>query len=456
METLRQIPPVNDVLRSPELAEFRGILSLPIVTAVISEVFSDLRQELSNSKNGVSRTELTAELAAEAARRLRLTLSLSLRRVINASGVVLHTNLGRAPLPEAAIEHLRAVSAGYSNLEFDIEKGQRGKRDVHAGRAIQRLLGCESALVVNNNAAAVFLALNTLGEGGEVIVSRGEEVEIGESFRIPDIIARSGARVCEVGTTNRTRISDYENAITGGTRLLLRVHPSNFRITGFTERPSLEQFAELGRRRGIPTYEDQGSGCMMDMESIGISGEPSPASSVRTGIDIVSFSGDKILGGPQAGIIAGKKIYIERLRRNPLFRALRVDKLTLSVLDYVVRAYLRNDLDSIPVSKMLRTPQAELRRRAEAFSQRAGPHASPIELKSVPGGGSAPGAELTSWGVALEFSGVAPSKVEQQLRLSNPPVIARIEAGRVILDFRTVFESEEDQLLKIVCGLSTL
>jgi L-seryl-tRNA(Ser) seleniumtransferase len=456
METLRQIPPVNDVLRSPELAEFRSILSLPIVNEVIREVFSDLRQELSNSKNGVSRADLTAKIAQEAARRLRLVLNLSLRRVINASGVVLHTNLGRAPVPEAAIEHLHAVSAGYSNLEFDIENGVRGKRDVHAGPAIQRLLGCESAIVVNNNAAAVFLALNTLGEGGEVIVSRGEEVEIGESFRIPDIIARSGARICEVGTTNRTRIGDYENAITGNTRLLLRVHPSNFRITGFTERPSLEQFAELGRRRGIPTYEDQGSGCMTDMDSAGISGEPSPAASIRAGIDVISFSGDKILGGPQAGIIAGKELYAERLRRNPLFRALRVDKLTLSVLDYVVRAYLRNDLDSIPVSKLLRTPQAELKRRAEAFSQQAGPHVRLIELKSVPGGGSAPGAELTSWGVALEFPGLATSKIEQRLRLSNPPVIARIEGGRVILDFRTVFASEEDQLLKIVCGLSTV
>src|SRR5499427_6254883 len=339
MEALKQIPPVNDVLRAPELAEFHQMLAQPIASAIINTVFSEVRTQLTESKNGISRSQLTSKIAAEVARRLREALQPSLRRVINASGVVLHTNLGRAPLPEGAIDHLREVSTGYSNLEFDIEVGKRGKRDVHIARTLQQLLACEAAVVVNNNAAAVLLVLNTLGEGGEVIASRGEQVEIGESFRIPDILARSGAHLREVGSTNRTRITDYEAAINENTRLLLRVHPSNFRIIGFTERPSQEQFVELGRRRQIPTFEDLGSGCFVSMSDIGID-EPLAADSIRTGVDIISFSGDKLLGGPQAGIIAGKKLLVEKVRRNPLFRALRVDKLTLAVLEYVLRLYL--------------------------------------------------------------------------------------------------------------------
>ena len=454
MEALRQIPPVNDVLRSPQLAEFRHILTQPFATAIISSVFSEVRRELTESANGGSRSELTAKIATEVARRVRESLQPSLRRLINASGVVLHTNLGRAPLPEGAIDHLRAVSAGYSNLEFDIEQGQRGKRDVHVGRTLQQLLACEAAVVVNNNAAAVLLVLNTLGEGGEVIVSRGEQVEIGESFRIPDIMARSGARLREVGSTNRTRISDYEAAIGDNTRLLLRVHPSNFRMIGFTERPSLEEFAGLGRRRNIPTYEDLGSGCVTETESIGTADEPSAIDSIRAGVDIISFSGDKLLGGPQAGIIAGKKFYVEKVRQNPLFRALRVDKLTIAVLEYVLRAYLRGELDAIPAWKMLRAPETELKTRAETFAQRLGPAAKAIALKSVVGGGSAPGTYVPSWGVALDFPGLGVSEIEERLRRSNPPVIARVEDGHVILDFRTIFPAEEGELLCILQHLA--
>src|SRR6185436_11268837 len=270
MEALRQVPPVNDVLRSPELAEYRDMLAQPFAAAIINHVFSEVRRELAGSRNGASRAELTSKIATEVARRVRESLRPSLRRVINASGVVLHTNLGRAPLPEAAIEHLRQVSTGYSNLEFNVDEGKRGRRDVHVAHLAEQLLGCEAAVVVNNNAAAVLLVLNTLGEGGEVIASRGEQVEIGESFRIPEILARSGARLREVGSTNRTRIKDYEKAIGENTRLLLRVHPSNFRMIGFTERPSLEDIVELGRSRNIPTFEDLGSGCGAELQSIGI------------------------------------------------------------------------------------------------------------------------------------------------------------------------------------------
>jgi L-seryl-tRNA(Ser) seleniumtransferase len=448
MEALRQIPPVNDVLRSPELAHFRDLLGQPFASAIINAVFSDVRRELSESRNGASRAELTVKIAKEIARRLDATLRLSLRRVINASGVVLHTNLGRAPLPEAAIEHLRQVSANYSNLEFDVEEGRRGKRDVHAGRILRELLGCEAAIVVNNNAAAVLLVLNTLGEGGEVIVSRGEQVEIGESFRIPDIMMRSGARLREVGATNRTRIKDYESAIGENTRLLLRVHPSNFRMIGFTERPSLEDFVEIGRKHNIPTFEDLGSGCLT--ESIRFLDEPTVIASVRAGIDVVSFSGDKLMGGPQAGIIAGKRVYIDRIRQNPLFRALRVDKLTIAILEYVLQACLRGDFDAIPTWKMLRTSESELKARAESFAERAGPVARPIQLKSVAGGGAAPETYLPSWGVALEIPGISTSELERRLRISNPPVIVRIEDARVVLDFRTIFEVDEEELLKTI------
>jgi L-seryl-tRNA(Ser) seleniumtransferase len=454
MEALRQIPPVNDVLRSPELTEFRDILGQPFVTVIINEVFSDVRRQVAETGNGAPRSELTGRIAAEVSRRIRAALQPSLKRLINATGVVLHTNLGRAPLPEGAIEHLRAVSTAYSNLEFDIERGTRGKRDVHAGTILQQLLGCEAAIVVNNNAAAVFLVLNTLGEGGEVIVSRGEQVEIGESFRIPDIMARSGARLREVGSTNRTRIQDYESAISEDTRLLLRVHPSNFRMIGFTERPALAEFVDLGRRRNLPTFEDLGSGCLVDMQPIGIPEEPQAATSIRAGIDIVSFSGDKLLGGPQAGIIAGKKRYVDKVRRNPLFRALRVDKLTIAVLEYVLGCYLRGDIDSVPTCRMLRASDAELRTRAEAFAQRLGPAARVVALQSVVGGGSAPEAYLPSWGVALQFEGWTTSAVEERLRCSNPPVIVRVEDDRVVLDFRTISVREEEELLTILRTLA--
>jgi len=452
MEALRQIPPVNDVLRSAELNAFRDILGQPFAAAIIDSVFSEVRRELSTLQNGISRSELTSRIALEVGRRLRRRLQPSLRRVINATGVVLHTNLGRAPLPEGAIEHLREVSIGYSNLEFEVDQGRRGKRDVHAGSLLQELLGCEAAVVVNNNAAAVFLVLSTLGGDGDVLVSRGELVEIGESFRIPDIMDRSGARLCEIGSTNRTRIKDYADAISERTRLLLRVHRSNFQIVGFTERPSLKEFAALGQRHSVPTFEDLGSGYLTGLPS-SIATEPTVRESFEAGIDVVSFSGDKLLGGPQAGIIAGRKIYIDRIRRNPLFRALRVDKLTLSVLEYVLRAHLQGDVDAVPVLKLLRASETELKTRVEAFARRVGNAATPIALKSIVGGGAAPETDLPSWGVALGFPETTPRQLEERFRLSTPPVIVRVEGGQVVLDFRTIFPEEEEGLIEIINGL---
>ncbi len=450
MEALRQIPPVNDLLRSDELLEFREILTQPFVTGIIEEVLTETRSQLSQSRTTISREKLTSTIAGEVARRVRESLQPSLRNVINASGVVLHTNLGRAPLSDAAIDQLRQVSSRYSNLEFDVEQGKRGKRDVHIGRVLRQLLGCEAAIVVNNNAAAVFLVLNTLAEGGEVVCSRGEQIEIGDSFRIPEIMVRSGAHVREVGTTNRTRIKDYEKAITDNTRLLLRVHPSNFRIIGFTETPSLSDFVELGQRRNIPTFEDLGSGCIADLSSVGVADEPIAGDSIRAGVDIVCFSGDKLLGGPQAGIIAGKKLYIEKIRQNPLFRALRVDKLTISVLEFTLRAYLSGKMEDVPVWRMLHASPSELKNRAESFANQVGRNAQTTPLKSLVGGGSAPETYMPSWGVTLNLDGISDAELERRFRNSNPPVIVRLDEGRVVLDFRTIFPAEETDLLGVI------
>ena len=448
MEALRQIPPINDILRSPELERYREMVHQPFVLRLLSDLLSAAREDLVRSGAAISRLELTSRIAEELARRIEQSTRMSLHRVINASGVVLHTNLGRAPLPECAIDHLREGTTGYSNLEYDIENGNRGKRDGHIESILQRLLGCEAAVVTNNNAAAVLLILNTLAEGGDVIVSRGELVEIGGSFRIPDIMSKSGARLREAGTTNRTRIKDYEAAITENTRLLLRVHPSNFRMVGFTERPTLEEFVALGHKHKLPTCEDLGSGCLADF-----SDEPLVGSSLTAGVDVVCFSGDKLLGGPQAGIIAGQKLLLERIRRNPLFRALRVDKLTLSALESVLGLYLAGRLDEIPVWRMLRLRSEELKKRAEALEARSGGRATATELASLVGGGSAPEFPLPSWGVAVEIDGVSSTELEKRFRNADPPVVVRIEKGRVILDLRTVMPGEEEILFDSICKL---
>jgi L-seryl-tRNA(Ser) seleniumtransferase len=454
MEALKQIPPVNDILLSPELSGFGSILSQPFVARFLKAVLSDTRKRVVAGELAASRKELTSTIAAELAVRLNDFLTPSLRRVINASGVVLHTNLGRAPLPASALDYLKDVSRGYSNLEFHIEKGGRGKRDSHLERLFGELLGSEAAIVVNNNAFAVLLVLNSLAEGGEVIASRGEQVEIGGSFRIPEVMEKSGAVLREVGTTNRTRIGDFDAAINSDTRLLLRVHPSNFRVIGFTENPSVEEFADLGRRRGITTFEDLGSGCLVDMNQIGVSDEPLVGDSIRAGVDVVCFSGDKLLGGPQAGIIAGRKALIGRIRDNPWFRALRADKMTLSVLEMVLLTYLKGEVRQIPVWRMLLAGEDELKDRADAFVRRAGDSVSAVKLTSLVGGGSAPEATLPSWGVTVRIDGVSEAETERRFRNANPAVIVRMEDHRVVLDMRTVAREEEDELIGILKAIS--
>jgi L-seryl-tRNA(Ser) seleniumtransferase len=380
--------------------------------------------------------------------------------VINATGVILHTNLGRAPLTEAAVEEFRRTATQYSNLEYDLEVGARGKRDVHAEELLTRLIGAESAIVVNNCAAAIFAILAALARGGEVIVSRGELIEIGDGFRIPEIMEYSGAFLREVGTTNRTKLADYENAINEKTRLLLRVHPSNFTVTGFTDKPSLEDLVALSQRTGLPLVEDLGSGCLADLSEHGIT-EPTVRQSIEAGVGIVTFSGDKLLGGPQAGIIAGKKEWIALVRRHPLFRALRVDKLTIAALEATLGAYLRAAWDEIPALRMIRMTPQELKRRAENFLRELRPELPLDEVEmeivdgtSLVGGGSTPSQSLPSKVIRIASARYSAAKLEQRLRRapSGISVIARIEDDRLILDLRTVFPSQEPLLVKTLAA----
>ena len=344
-ELLRQLPSIDELLRSAELAALIEREGRTAVTDASRAVLLRLRQEVSAGRLDGERLQLAlGNLSAPIEKQLRSELKYSLVPVVNATGVVLHTNLGRAPLGSSAIEHLVQVATQYSNLEFDIEAGERGKRDVHAQRLLERIFAevreeATSTVVVNNNAAAVLLVLNALAEGGEVVVSRGELVEIGGSFRIPDVMSKSGATLREVGTTNRTRIADYEQVINERTKMLLRVHRSNFEIVGFTEQPSLEQLVALGRKHKIPVVEDQGSGALVELAEFGIGGEGNVFDSLRAGVDVVTYSGDKMLGGPQAGLLTGRADLIATIRRNPLFRALRVDKLTYAMLEATLLSY---------------------------------------------------------------------------------------------------------------------
>ena len=365
----------------------------------------------------------------------------SLVRVINATGVILHTNLGRAPLGRFT------PLEGYSNLEYDLNQGKRGKRDTHVAGSLERLTG-HPAIAVNNNAAAVLLALNEFAQGGEVIVSRGELIEIGDGFRIPDIMASSGATLREVGTTNRTHIDDYRDAITDRTRLLLRVHPSNFHMQGFTAKPSLQELAALARERGLPLYEDLGSGCIIDLKPFGID-EPLVRDSLAAGVNLVSFSCDKLLGGPQAGILAGDGDLVKRLRKNPMFRALRLDKLVTQALETTLRHLLFEQWDLIPALRMLRMSPADIRGRAKRICSKVD-GLEVIEGKSVAGGGSTPEQSLPTWLLALPGDAM---EQERRLRTHSPPVIGRIENDRLVLDLRTVLPQEEADLIRALNSL---
>jgi L-seryl-tRNA(Ser) seleniumtransferase len=479
-EHLRSLPSIERLLACPAAARWSTRLGRDRVRDLLREILDELRQPVASSQwpvasshslagnqssappNGKPTTDvIIEEIERRLDARAAASAQPSLRRVINATGVILHTNLGRAPLAAQAVAAIAEVASHYTNLEYDLSKGERGARESHCHQLLARLAGSQAAIVANNNAAAVMLVLNTLAEGGEVIVSRGELIEIGGSFRIPDVMTKSGARLREVGTTNRTRIEDYAQAINDHTRLILRVHPSNYRIVGFTERPTVAAIAELAERAGLPSFEDLGSGCLVDLAPYGIKDEPVVAHSLRAGISVVSFSGDKMLGGPQAGIIAGKPDIIERVRRNPLMRALRVDKLTYAALEATLRLYERGGAETeVPVIRAMATGYDQLAERAERLRARLAQQAREqfkISLEdghSIIGGGSAPEVQLPTVLIALEDERLSAAAIAAILRGHRVPIIARTERDRVLIDLRTVAPDEEAILLEALVGLA--
>lgn len=463
-QLFRALPSVDEVVHHKDVIALVAREGAAPVTEAARTVIARMREEISAGRLDERGLECVLEGVGQAVEReLLKNLSYSLRPVINATGVILHTNLGRAPLSESALQHVVEAARGYSNLEFDLEQGERGKRDVHVQRLFAQLLDPEasypvSTVVVNNCAAAVLLALNSLAEGGEVIVSRGELVEIGGSFRVPEVMAKSGATLKEVGTTNRTRIHDYEAAITDKTRLLLRVHRSNFSIVGFTEQPSLAELVDLGKRRNLPVMEDLGNGTLFDLHSIGVHHEPGVRDSLRTGVDVITYSGDKLLGGPQAGMLSGRKEIIARIRSNPMFRALRVDKLTYAALEATLLDYLRGRHQAIPTLRMMTLAGAEVMERAERMMNALMPAGmlkitiSPAE--SIIGGGTAPTATLASYVLGVTCEGKSADELQAALRRNDPPIVARVEEGAVQLDLRTVFPEQDPQIVEALLRIA--
>ena len=463
-ELFRRLPSVDELMRGDAVRAIVSRAGHGATVEVVRVLLEDMRLRI--AKDAMTEQQISAAIKdapQTIERQLQEAMAFSLRPVINATGVILHTNLGRAPLGREALQHATEVSQGYSNLELDLATGERGERDVHVDRLFVKLLGDTggevTTIVVNNNAAAVLLTLNALAEGGEVIVSRGELVEIGGSFRIPDVMAKSGAVLREVGTTNRTRISDYEQAINERTKLLLRVHRSNFEITGFTEQPSLESLAALGRKRGILLMEDLGSGDIFDLREVGVYGEPTIGASLRAGVDVVTFSGDKLLGGPQAGLISGGRELVAKIRGNPLFRALRVDKMFYAALEATLLAYLREDYHSLPTLRMMRLTEEAIDERAEHLMRKlriSSPqlYIAVVATRSVIGGGSAPGATLPTRALAVSSPDISADSIAQQLRAWAMPIIARVEEGRVLLDLRTVEPAQDAEILKAVESLT--
>src|SRR5215468_890521 len=452
---LRLMPSVDELLLRPQVAELGEALQRGFLVDTVRAVLAQVRRDIV-SGSAFTESQLAPEaLAQRVIEAIEKELAPSLRGVINASGVILHTNLGRAPLAAAILEEFGKTATQYSNLEYDVAAGARGKRDVHTSRLVERLTGAEAAIVVNNCAAAVLVTLAALARGGEVIVSRGELIEIGDGFRIPEIMEQSGALLREVGTTNRTRIADYENAINEKTRVLLRVHPSNFTVSGFTEKPEVAELIALGEQRGLPVVEDLGSGCLVDLSGVGVM-EPTVRESVAAGFSLVLYSGDKLLGGPQAGIIAGRKELVAKVRRHPLFRALRVDKLTIAALQVTLRAYLRADWNGIPSQRMIRTALEEISVRTkqfvEALTARVPRAEADFEIAdgtSLVGGGSTPAQSLPTRVLRIRSQRYSAAQLEARLRAgrAGTPVIARIEEDRVTMDLRTVFPGQEGALV---------
>jgi L-seryl-tRNA(Ser) seleniumtransferase len=445
----RRIPSIERLRQRPAVAQLETRFGRPAVIDALRTEADRVRSALADGRTIV---DVASEIERGVAASLERETAPSLRPVINATGVIIHTNLGRAPLSALAAARVAEISTGYSNLEYDLEGGTRGRRDVHAERFICRLTGAEAACVVNNNAAATLITMAALAAGREVIVSRGELVEIGGGFRVPDVMAQSGAVLREVGTTNRTRVADYGAAISDRTAAILRVHPSNFRIEGFTERPSIAELAALTKKFKLPLIEDAGSGHLgagasHEAPSM-LREEPAIGATIEAGADVVTFSADKLLGGPQAGIVAGRRDLVETIRRHPLMRALRVDKMTYAALEATLESFLAERADNIPVARMIALSADEIGRRASRIVEQLGGDftASIVDGVSTIGGGSAPGSALPTRLVRLAHASMSAAALEQHLRSIDPPVIARIENDHVVLDLRTVLP-EQDQLL---------
>jgi L-seryl-tRNA(Ser) seleniumtransferase len=449
---LSQLPAVDEILKSKEGMNWLETYPRRYVLKAIRHALDEKRREIFE---GLA-TALSAEVMAEEIRRnIEKFSSYSLMPLINATGVVIHTNLGRSLLSEKALENIRNVSGSYSNLEYDIAMGKRGKRYTHIKRVLREVTGAEDALVVNNNAAAVLLCLNALSMGKEVVVSRGELVEIGGSFRMPDVMAASGAVLREVGTTNKTHLFDYEKAINENTALILKIHKSNFRIIGFTDEVSVEELVKLGGRHNIPVMFDLGSGCLIDLKPFGIHSEPSVKEFVKAGVDITTFSGDKLLGGPQGGVIVGKKEYIGKIQKNPITRAVRIDKLTLAGFEATLMEYIDEEkaIETIPTLKMLLQKPGEIKKRANAIARRFRKEIPDAEIHVIAetsraGGGSLPETDLPTYAVSLRTGKIPVNEFEERLRRGNPPIIARIRENSLIIDARTVREKDIDILVR--------
>jgi L-seryl-tRNA(Ser) seleniumtransferase len=445
---LRNIPAVDKILKNEDIKLLSSKCSYVLIRELVREVLDNYRRKI---KEGLIADINEEDIIDEIKSKLQSYKKYSLRPVINATGVVIHTNLGRSLLPDEAIKHVIEISSSYSNLEYDLEEGKRGKRYTHIVDAIKKVVNVESAIVVNNNAGAVFLCLNTLAKDREVIVSRGELVEIGGSFRIPDVMANSGAILREVGTTNKTRISDYETAINENTALLLKVHKSNFRITGFTEEVSVKEIVRLGKEKGIPVMVDLGSGCFIELKKYGFLNEPSVQEVLSQGADIVTFSGDKLLGSAQAGFVLGKADLIEKISKNPLMRALRVDKMTLSAIEATLNLYLDEEeaIKKIPTLRMILEDAKSIRKRAFKIKKalkRIGIETFIKEDISMPGGGSLPDCGVKTFVVAIKPS-ISVYDFAKKLRETEPPVIARIKDDFIFLDARTIQEREIPSLV---------
>lgn len=456
------IPSVDALLRSDTAGRLLAECGERQLGTLAKAVAADLRAEIIDGKANSdwdTREAIHAEMENRLERAWSAEKRSGQRRVINATGVIIHTNLGRSPLSDAAKKALIENASGYCTLEYDLETGNRGKRGNKAERLLAELTGAEAALIVNNCAAAAYFVLTVFASGGEAIISRGELVEIGGDFRVPDVLAQSGTVLREVGTTNRTKLRDYEKAINDNTRILLKVHPSNYRIVGFTAAPTLRELAELAHSKGLLLYEDAGSGALIDLAKLGLSDEPIISRSIMAAADVVTFSGDKLLGASQSGLIVGRHEIIDRLRKHPLYRVLRADKLTYAVLEATLEAYRREKaLVDIPALRMLSTTHEEIATRAKDLASKLEDGDLNIELihgQSAIGGGAAPSVQPDTVLITIEKPGLSADELEEKLRESEPPVIARIENDRVVVDLRTVNESEEEELLQILSDLST-